>query len=65
MLLVYHDFSMSFNIHMDGSDAQLGAVISQCGMPITFYLHELNNMQKNYTTIERELLAIVEALKDF
>jgi hypothetical protein len=64
-LLVYPNFNETFDIHTDASDRQLGAVISQAGLPIAFYSRKLNNAQKNYTTTERELLAIVETLKEF
>ena len=48
---------------MDTSKMQLGAVMSQDDKPIVFYSKKLNLAQVNYTTIERELLSIVEALK--
>ena len=64
-LLAYPDFNDTFEIHTDVSHTQLGAVISQRGCPITFYSHKLNPAQMRYTTIERELLAIVETLKEF
>ena len=44
---------------------QLGAVISQKGVPIAFYSRKLNSAQRNYTTTERELLAIVETLNEY
>ena len=45
--------------------AQLGAVIAQEGQPIAFYSRRLTDAQTRYTTTERELLAIVETLKEF
>jgi transposase InsO family protein len=65
VLLTYPDFSLGFDIHTDASDLQLGAVISQQGKPIAFYSRKLNPAQTRYTTGERELLAIVETLKEF
>ena len=64
-LLAYPNFSQPFDIHTDASHTQLGAVISQNGIPIAFYSRKLNDAQTRYTTTERELLAIVETLKEF
>ena len=64
-LLAYPDFNDVFDIHTDASHTQLGAVISQNGKPIAFYSRKLNPAQTRYTTTERELLAIVETLKEF
>jgi hypothetical protein len=65
VLLSYPDFSKQFDIHTDTSDLQLGSVISQEGKPIAFFSCKLTPVQINYTTIEKELLAIVETLKEF
>ena len=64
-LLAFPDFSKQFVIHTDASKTQLGSVISQEGKPIAFYLRKLNPAQTRYTTTERELLSIVETLKEF
>ena len=63
-LLTYPDFNLPFELHTNASDNQLGAVISQKGMHIDLYSRKLNRAQTNYTTTERELLAIVETLKE-
>ena len=39
-------------------------VISQKDEPIVFYSRKLNPLQVNYTTTERELLSIVNNLKE-
>jgi hypothetical protein len=64
-LLAYPDFEDEFIIHTDASHTQLGAVISQRGKPIAFYSRKLKPEQTRYTTTERELLSIVETLKEF
>jgi hypothetical protein len=64
-LLSYPQFDKPFEIHTDASDKQLGSVIMQEGKPIAFYTRKLNAAQRNYNTTERELLAIVETLKEF
>ena len=64
-LLAFPDFNKPFVIHTDASKIQLGACISQEGKPIAFYSRKLNPAQTRYTTTERELLSIVETLKEF
>ena len=64
-MLAYPNFDEVFDIHTDASHTQLGMVISQKGAPIAFYSRKLNPAQTRYTTTERELLAIVETLKEF
>ena len=63
--LAYPNFEQPFEIHTDASHYQLGAVISQNGKPIAFYSRKLNDAQTRYTTTERELLSIVETLKEY
>jgi UDP-N-acetyl-D-mannosaminuronic acid transferase (WecB/TagA/CpsF family) len=64
-ILAYPNFNKPFEIHTDASAHQLGAVISQDGKPIAFYSRKLTETQSRYTTTERELLSIVEVLKEF
>ena len=64
-LLTYPDFNKPFDIHTDASDKQLGSIISQNGRPIAFYTRKLSATQMRYTVGERELLSIVETLKEF
>ena len=45
MLLVYPKFNKRFDIYTDASDKQLGAMISQKGVPIAFYIRKLNPAQ--------------------
>ena len=65
VLLAYPDFNSPFEIHTDTSTLQIGAVISQKGKPIAFYSRNMNSAQQNYNTTEKELLSIVETLKEF
>ena len=59
------DFNKNFDIHTDSSDFQLGVVISQEGKQITSYIHKLKDPQTRYTITEKDLLSIVETLKEF
>ena len=64
-MLAFPDFSQAFEIYTDASNLQLGAVVAQNNKPIAFFSRKLNPAQRRYTTTERELLAIVETLKEF
>lgn len=64
-ILAYPDFQKSFVITTDASNIAVGSVLSQNSIPIAFYSRTLNSAERNYSTIERELLSIVEAVKHF
>ncbi|KAL7297542.1 hypothetical protein TKK_0009902 [Trichogramma kaykai] len=64
-ILQYPDFDKKFHITSDASNVAVGAVLSQEGHPISFFSRTLNSAEQNYSTIEKELLAIVEACRHF
>ena len=59
------DFAKPFEMHMDASEHQLGAVIAQDNEPTAFFSRKLNESQRNCTVTELEPLATVETLKEF
>lgn len=67
-VLQYPDFSDSneFIIQTDASGYAIGAILSnKDSNPIAYASRSLNKAEKNYPTIEKELLAIVWACKYF
>jgi hypothetical protein len=68
-ILQYPDFSKEFILITDASKQGLGAVLSQGeigkDLPIAYASRNLNNAEKNYTTSEKGLLAIVWGVKHF
>jgi RNase H-like domain found in reverse transcriptase len=65
-LLTYPNFKKLFEVHTDASKVQLGiaACISQEGRLVAFYSRKLSPAQNRHTTTKRELLSIVETLKE-
>jgi hypothetical protein len=68
-ILQYPDFSREFLLTTDASNVAIGAVLSQgligSDKPIAYASRTLNSSELNYSTIEKELLAIVWATKYF
>ncbi|CAK1577892.1 unnamed protein product [Parnassius mnemosyne] len=68
-ILQYPDFTKEFNLTTDASNFAIGAVLSQgpigSDKPVCYASRTLNESEINYSTIEKELLAIVWATKYF
>lgn len=68
-ILIYPDFSKPFNLTTDASNYAIGAVLSQGPIghdkPVCYASRTLNKSETNYSTTEKELLALVWACKYF
>jgi len=68
-VLQYPDFTKPFLLTTDASGTAIGAILSQGQVgkdhPISYASRVLNDAEKNYSTIEKELLAIVYAVQHF
>ena len=68
-VLQYPDFTKPFVLTCDASGFAVGAILSQGKIghdkPIAFASRTLNKAEQNYSTIEKELTAIVWACKHF
>jgi hypothetical protein len=69
-IFVFPDWSKDFNVHVDAFSIALGSILAHPGErdidhPIAFSSRKLSTAKKNYTTTEREGLAMVYALQKF
>ena len=68
-VLQYSDFTKPFIVTTDASGFAVGAILSQGKVgqhkPIAFASRTLNQAEQNYSTIEKELTAIVWACRHF
>ena len=62
-LLRTPDERKPYEVITDASDYGLGAVLLQEGHPIAFESRKLNSAELNYTVTEKEMLAVVHALR--
>ena len=64
------DFTRPFKLAVDASDVAAGGVLLQedqdgIDHPVCYFSRKFNNHQKNYSTIEKECLALILALQHF
>ena len=65
VLLSFPDYTQRFQLYTDASDLQMGAVLKQGDKTLAFFSKKLTDAQKGYGVGEKEMLSIVEALKQF
>ena len=65
-ILTYPVFTLPFIVHTDALERAIGAVLSQVQegeeQVIAYWSHQLNKAERNYSTVEREVLAVVAAV---
>jgi hypothetical protein len=69
-VLAAPNFGQSFKLSVDASDVGVGAVLIQedkngVEHPVCYFSKKLNKHQRNYSTIEKECLALILALQHF
>ena len=69
-VLLVPDFDKCFKLAVDASDVGIGAVLLQkdnngIDHPVCYFSKKFNKHQKNYSTIEKECLALILAIQEF
>ena len=69
-VLVTPDYQKPFKMHVDASDYRAGAVLLQeseqkIDHPISYFSQKFDSHQRNYSTCEKETLALILALRYF
>lgn len=68
-ILAYPDYSKPFCLTTDASNVAVGAILSQnipgTGGVVAYFSRTLTKAEKNYSTFDKEALAIVSAIKEF
>ena len=67
-ILLMPDFSKPFRLETDALDYDYGAILSQQSedghwLPVTYMSKQMLPAERNYVIYDKELLAIIEALK--
>lgn len=62
-ILKYPNFDKEFTINTDASNYAIGAVLLQDGQPVSYISRTLNKHEMNYSTTEKEFLAVCWAVK--
>ena len=65
VMLRFPDHHKPFHIYTDASKYQVGVTILQDERPIAYYSKKMTPTQRRYPTIEQEMLAIVQVLKEY
>ena len=63
--LARFDYDRPFDLFTDASNEAVGAVMLQDDIPVGYFSRRLLTAERNYSTFDRETLAIVKALKHF
>ncbi|KAG0441354.1 Transposon Tf2-6 polyprotein [Dictyocoela muelleri] len=64
--ILYHpDLNKEFTMRCDASDIGIGSVLLQEGKIIGYFSKKFNEQEKNYTTSEKEIYAILKSLEHF
>jgi hypothetical protein len=62
-ILVLPDFGKTFQVRCEASGLAIGEVLSQDNRSVVHFSEKMNATKKNYSTYDKELYAVIQALK--
>jgi hypothetical protein len=63
LILVLSDFGKTFQVRCDASGVAIGVVLSKDNRPIVYFNEKLNDAKRKYSTYDKEIYSIIQALK--
>jgi hypothetical protein len=63
LILVLPYFGKTYQVRYDESGVAIGAVLSQDNRHVVYFSKKLNDTKRKYSTYDKELYAIIQALK--
>lgn len=63
--LTFPDPNKNFQLFTDASETGTGAILKQDSKIISYYSYKFNKVEMRYNIVEKEMLSIIKALKNF
>ena len=63
LILILLNFERTFQVRCDASGVAIGEISSQDNRPVAYFIENLNETKKKYSTYDKEFYAIIQALK--
>lgn len=62
-MLVLPNVGKTFEVQTDASDFAIGGILMQVGHPVAYESRKLNEAERRFTVLEKEMTAVVHCLR--